>query len=112
MLSSLILSWAALSPLLLAVQAQDVVTDDTFFYGQSEPVYPTPETSELGAWADAVGKAKEFVGQLTLEEKVWHTVPKYTYLSSAFNTSLSGEPHCWCYVPDWLLRLHPEYYQA
>ncbi|KAK7755329.1 hypothetical protein SLS62_002555 [Diatrype stigma] len=70
MLSSLILSWAALAPLLLEVRAQDVITDDTFFYGQSEPVYPTPETSELGAWADAVSKAKAFVGQLTLEEKV------------------------------------------
>lgn len=70
MLSSLILKWAALSPLLLAAQAQDIITADTFFYGQSEPVYPTPETAGIGAWADAVSKAREFVSQLTLEEKV------------------------------------------
>ncbi|RYP29554.1 hypothetical protein DL767_006682 [Monosporascus sp. MG133] len=70
MLSSVILSLAAVSPLLLAAQAQEVITDDTFFYGQSEPVYPTPETPELGAWADAVSKARQFVSQLTLEEKV------------------------------------------
>lgn len=71
MLSSLILSLAAASPMLLAARAQDIITDDTFFYGQSEPVYPTPEASELGAWADAITKAKHFVSQLTLEEKVY-----------------------------------------
>ncbi|RYP04174.1 hypothetical protein DL764_004625 [Monosporascus ibericus] len=70
MLSSVILSWAAVSPLLLAAQAQEIITDDTFFYGKSEPVYPTPETPELGAWAGAVRKARQFVSQLTLEEKV------------------------------------------
>lgn len=71
MLSSLILSLAAASPMLLAARAQDIITEDTFFYGQSEPVYPTPEASELGAWADAITKAKHFVSQLTLEEKVY-----------------------------------------
>lgn len=71
MLSSLILSLAAASPMFLAARAQDIITDDTFFYGQSEPVYPTPEASELGAWADAITKAKHFVSQLTLEEKVY-----------------------------------------
>ncbi|KAI1075408.1 glycoside hydrolase superfamily [Whalleya microplaca] len=71
MLSSLVFSWAALAPLLSMVRAQeDTITNDTFFYGQSEPVYPTPETLEIGAWADAVSKARRLVSQLTLEEKV------------------------------------------
>ncbi|KAI1342599.1 glycosyl hydrolase family 3 N terminal domain-containing protein [Xylariaceae sp. FL0016] len=52
------------------VQAQEIITSDDFFYGQSEPVYPTPETIAHGTWTDAVTKAKAFVGQLTLEEKV------------------------------------------
>ncbi|KAI1178126.1 beta-glucosidase M [Nemania sp. FL0916] len=46
-----------------------VVTDDTFFYGQSEPVYPSPPTQGTGAWADAYNKAVKFVNQLTIEEK-------------------------------------------
>ncbi|KAI0018481.1 glycosyl hydrolase family 3 N terminal domain-containing protein [Xylariomycetidae sp. FL0641] len=54
----------------LGASAQDIIQDDTFFYGQSPPVYPTPETPAQGAWADSVTKARNFVGQLTLEEKV------------------------------------------
>ncbi|KAH6855713.1 glycoside hydrolase superfamily [Chaetomium sp. MPI-CAGE-AT-0009] len=50
--------------------AQDVVTSDTYFYGQSEPVYPTPNNHETGPWADAVAKARRMVAQMTLEEKV------------------------------------------
>ncbi|KAI0454362.1 beta-glucosidase M [Xylaria acuta] len=48
----------------------DVVMDDTYFYGQSEPVYPSPPGTGIGAWADAYNKAVKFVGQLTIEEKV------------------------------------------
>ncbi|KAK8879261.1 beta-glucosidase M [Apiospora arundinis] len=46
------------------------IADDAFFYGQSEPVYPTPEMATHGAWTDAVSRAKELVAQMTLEEKV------------------------------------------
>ncbi|KAI1637021.1 beta-glucosidase M [Biscogniauxia mediterranea] len=48
----------------------DFITDDTYFYGQSEPVYPSPAMTGSGAWADAYNKAAEFVKQLTVEEKV------------------------------------------
>ncbi|KAI1091002.1 glycoside hydrolase family 3 protein [Rostrohypoxylon terebratum] len=47
-----------------------LVTDDTYFYGQSEPVYPSPQMTGTGAWANAYTKASNFVKQLTTEEKV------------------------------------------
>ncbi|KAI0186452.1 beta-glucosidase [Xylaria flabelliformis] len=47
----------------------DVVMDDTYFYGLSEPVYPSPSTNGTGTWADAYNKAVTFVNQLTMEEK-------------------------------------------
>ncbi|KAI1636846.1 glycoside hydrolase superfamily [Biscogniauxia mediterranea] len=50
--------------------AQSVITDDTFFYGQSPPVYPSPQGEGLGDWADPYAKAKDLVSQMTLEEKV------------------------------------------
>jgi beta-glucosidase len=41
-----------------------------YFFGQSEPVYPSPTISAAGGlWADALNKAQAFVAQLTLEEK-------------------------------------------
>ncbi|GJN76302.1 hypothetical protein PLICBS_010414 [Purpureocillium lilacinum] len=47
----------------------NVIKNDTHFYGQSPPVYPSPEI--VGAeWADAYTKAKALVAQMTLEEKV------------------------------------------
>ncbi|ORY67003.1 glycoside hydrolase family 3 protein [Pseudomassariella vexata] len=51
-------------------RAQDVITSDDYFYGQSPPVYPSPNGTGLGNWADAYIKARNFVSQLTLEEKV------------------------------------------
>ena len=36
----------------------------------SDPFYPTPWMTGQGEWSDAYAKAKEFVGQLTLMEKV------------------------------------------
>ncbi|KAI1380973.1 glycoside hydrolase family 3 protein [Hypoxylon crocopeplum] len=48
----------------------EVITDDTYFYGQSEPVYPSPVMTGVGTWADAYNKAVNFVRQLTIEEKV------------------------------------------
>ncbi|RYP28561.1 hypothetical protein DL767_007167 [Monosporascus sp. MG133] len=50
--------------------AQDLITDDTYFYGQSEPVYPSPAMTGAGPWADAFSRAVAFVKQLTIEEKV------------------------------------------
>ncbi|KAG2420488.1 beta-glucosidase [Aspergillus terreus] len=46
------------------------ITSDTYFYGQSPPVYPSPEGNGTGSWAAAYQKAKAFVAQLTPEEKV------------------------------------------
>ncbi|KAI3538432.1 glycosyl hydrolase family 3 N terminal domain-containing protein [Colletotrichum filicis] len=37
-------------------------------YGDSEPVYPSPNITGTG-WEDALAKAREFVSQLTIEEK-------------------------------------------
>jgi len=61
---------AAMACLLLpATTAQELITEDSYFYGQSEPVYPTPQTSGSGAWGEAIAKAQAFVAQLSLEEK-------------------------------------------
>ncbi|POR32601.1 Beta-glucosidase [Tolypocladium paradoxum] len=48
--------------------AADVIKDDAHFYGQSPPVYPSPEMVG-GIWADAYHRAKALVGNMTLEEK-------------------------------------------
>ncbi|KAJ5288727.1 putative beta-glucosidase M [Penicillium angulare] len=53
----------------LSCQAQNI-TSDSYFYGQSPPVYPSPDGAGTGNWASAYVKAKEFVGKLTQEEKV------------------------------------------
>lgn len=50
--------------------ALDLITDDTHFYGLSPPVYPSPNGTGGGDWAEAYTKAKALVGQMTLEEKV------------------------------------------
>lgn len=47
-----------------------VVQNDTYFYGQSPPVYPTPEMSGVGGWDEALSKAQKMVSQMSLEEKV------------------------------------------
>lgn len=56
--------------LLGQVHAQSQITNDANFYGQSEPVYPSPQIQGLGDWAAAFSQAQAFVGQLTLAEKV------------------------------------------
>ncbi|EFX04489.1 beta-glucosidase [Grosmannia clavigera kw1407] len=53
-----------------ASQASTLIEEDSYFYGLSPPVYPTPNTSGTGSWALAYSKAKAFVAKLTLEEKV------------------------------------------
>ncbi|QYS99098.1 Beta-glucosidase [Trichoderma simmonsii] len=50
--------------------AGDVITDDSHFYGQSPPVYPSPEMVGGNEWEAAFQKAKALVGKMTLEEKV------------------------------------------
>lgn len=47
-----------------------VVQDDTYFYGQSPPFYPTPEMSGVGGWDEALSKAQNMVSQMSLEEMV------------------------------------------
>ncbi|EPS27960.1 putative beta-glucosidase [Penicillium oxalicum 114-2] len=49
--------------------AESNITSDTYFYGQSEPVYPSPQGSGSGGWAAAYEKAAAMVSQMTLEEK-------------------------------------------
>ncbi|KAJ5886665.1 uncharacterized protein N7473_009339 [Penicillium subrubescens] len=49
---------------------EDVITSDTYFYGDSPAVYPTPEGTGAGDWASAYKKAKAFVGKLSDDEKV------------------------------------------
>jgi beta-glucosidase len=49
---------------------EDVITSDTFFYGESPPVYPSPEGTGAGDWASAYTRAKAFVAQLSDDEKV------------------------------------------
>ncbi|KAH8896672.1 hypothetical protein GQ53DRAFT_889949 [Thozetella sp. PMI_491] len=57
---------------------QTVITDDAYFYGQSPPVYPTPEMLSDGQWAEAYAKAKALVSQMTLEERANITVGQAT----------------------------------
>ncbi|KAI0442735.1 glycoside hydrolase superfamily [Xylaria telfairii] len=67
MLSSTLYLVACLAALGLS---QDVITDDTTFYGQSPPVYPSPQGTGIGDWADAYSQAKDIVSQLSRDEKV------------------------------------------
>ncbi|EON66750.1 hypothetical protein W97_05996 [Coniosporium apollinis CBS 100218] len=77
-----VFSLLAASSFLRYASAQDVIRNDTFFYGQSPPVYPSPEIEGLGDWGDAYAKAQAFVAQLTLEEK--------TNLTGGFANASSG----------------------
>ncbi|KAI6291423.1 hypothetical protein MCOR34_010176 [Pyricularia oryzae] len=61
---------ACLAGIAAVASGQELITDDTFFYGQSPPVYPSPNATGTGDWSEAIGKAKALVGQMTLEEKV------------------------------------------
>ncbi|CAK7274258.1 hypothetical protein SEPCBS119000_006077 [Sporothrix epigloea] len=47
-----------------------LITEDTHFYGQSPPVYPSPEMAGTGSWAVAHRKAAALVAKMTLEEQV------------------------------------------
>ncbi|KAI0147436.1 glycoside hydrolase superfamily [Xylariaceae sp. FL1272] len=61
---------SGLAVLQLGGQVAAQVADDTYFYGQSPPVYPTPNATVTGDWAIAYSKAQALVSQLSLEEKV------------------------------------------
>ncbi|GLI82014.1 hypothetical protein PoHVEF18_010414 [Penicillium ochrochloron] len=49
--------------------AESNITSDTYFYGQSEPVYPSPNATGSGDWAKAYEKAAAMVSKMTFEEK-------------------------------------------
>ncbi|KAK5987525.1 putative beta-glucosidase M [Cladobotryum mycophilum] len=70
MLVSMRLALLGLAGLASLGAAEDVITDDSHFYGQSPPVYPSPEMTGTDNWAAAYQKAKALVGKMTLEEKV------------------------------------------
>ncbi|KAI0416324.1 glycoside hydrolase superfamily [Xylaria grammica] len=70
--------------------AQDVITDDTFFYGQSPPVYPSPQGTGTGDWADAYSQAKDLVSELSREEKV--TLTGGISVNSACSGSIPAIP--------------------
>lgn len=55
---------------LRGTKAADVITEDSYFYGQSPPSYPSPNMTGTGPWATAYSKAAALVAQMTLEEKV------------------------------------------
>ncbi|KAI1875203.1 hypothetical protein JX265_004261 [Neoarthrinium moseri] len=46
------------------------IADDTYFYGQSEAVYPSPTMSGTGTWTESYNKASALVQNMTIEEKV------------------------------------------
>ena len=51
-------------------QPTGLVTSDSYFFGMSPPVYPSPSGNGTGDWATAYKKAKSFVSQLTFDEKI------------------------------------------
>ncbi|KAK6581586.1 hypothetical protein PZA11_006277 [Diplocarpon coronariae] len=67
MRSSLLCTAALLAPARAVVQPLD--TTILGAYGHSPPVYPSPNTTGLGGWEEALLKARDFVARLTLEEK-------------------------------------------
>ncbi|KAH7378572.1 glycosyl hydrolase family 3 N terminal domain-containing protein [Cadophora sp. MPI-SDFR-AT-0126] len=60
---------AVLSVALATLILGQEITSDSYFYGQSPPVYPSPIGEGTGDWASAYQKAKHFIAQLTIEEK-------------------------------------------
>jgi beta-glucosidase len=55
--------------LLVGAQNGNIITTDTYFYGQS-PLVPPPPGTGAGNWSEAYAKANAFVAQLTLDEKI------------------------------------------
>ncbi|KAK8245476.1 beta-glucosidase-like protein [Phyllosticta capitalensis] len=74
------------------------------YYGQSPPVYPTPQTngSSSPKWAAAYAKARDILAQLELEEKV-NITRGYTGQcvgNTGAVTRLGIEPICFADAPD------------
>lgn len=65
-----------------------VIQSDAYFYGQSPPVYPSPEMSGGEEWAEAFSKAQALVSKMSLEEKV--------HLTGGTKNETSG---CGGYIP-------------
>ncbi|KAK0388256.1 hypothetical protein NLU13_4501 [Sarocladium strictum] len=49
---------------------KDLISDDAYFYGDSPPVYPSPNMTGVGDWALGFNKARDAVANLTLEDKI------------------------------------------
>ncbi|KAK2627380.1 hypothetical protein QTJ16_003346 [Diplocarpon rosae] len=64
---SLLCTAALLAPALAIVQP--VNTTILGAYGHSPSIYPSPNTTGLGGWGEALAKARDFVSRLTLDEK-------------------------------------------
>ncbi|KAK0720828.1 glycoside hydrolase superfamily [Lasiosphaeris hirsuta] len=62
----------------------DTITSDTHFYGESPPVYPSPNMPGAGPWASSFAKAHALVLNMTLSEKISLTA------GASSNTSCSG----------------------
>ncbi|KAH8588635.1 beta-glucosidase-related glycosidase [Bisporella sp. PMI_857] len=82
--STLTLALLATAGIFKTCTAEDI-TDDTYFYGQSPPVYPSPKGTGTGKWAAAFEKAAALVAQMTLDEK-----SNLTYGASGIPNSCSG----------------------
>ncbi|KAH6658773.1 glycoside hydrolase family 3 protein [Plectosphaerella plurivora] len=50
--------------------AGDLIEDDSFFSGHSPPFYPSPRLHVCGKNGSHISRARDLVGQMTLEEKV------------------------------------------
>lgn len=63
-IATLVAQW-----LLVCAQNGSIITSDTYFYGES-PLVPPVAGTGAGNWSAAYAKAKAFVAQLSLDEKV------------------------------------------
>ncbi|CAK7209782.1 hypothetical protein SBRCBS47491_000557 [Sporothrix bragantina] len=50
--------------------APGLISNDTYFYGESPPVYPSPNMTGVGVWAISYNRAVALVQNMTLEERV------------------------------------------
>ncbi|KAJ0119340.1 hypothetical protein J7T55_013578 [Diaporthe amygdali] len=48
----------------------NAVQSDTYFYGQSPAVEPSPNISGIGTWANSLSRAQAMVSNMTLDEKI------------------------------------------
>lgn len=63
-ITTFILQW-----IFVFAQNESIITKDTYFYGHS-PLVPPPAGTGAGNWSAAYAKAKAFVAQLSLDEKI------------------------------------------